>query len=84
MRVVSNTSPLSNLAIIGRLNLVREQLGIVVIPPAVEAELSRNPRTEARAALAAAMRQGWIQVRLWPAQWTQSSYRRWTLARRKP
>ena len=62
MRVVSNTSPLSNLAIIGRLDLVREQLGIVVIPPAVEAELSRNPRTEARAALAAAMREGWIRV----------------------
>jgi len=38
MRVVSNTSPLSNLAIIGHLGLVREQLGIVLIPPTVRAE----------------------------------------------
>jgi len=43
MLVVSNTSPLSNLAIIGRLELVREQLGMVVIPPAVQVELSLNP-----------------------------------------
>ena len=28
MRVVSNTSPLSNLATIGRLDLLREQLGL--------------------------------------------------------
>jgi predicted nucleic acid-binding protein len=62
MLVVSNTSPLSNLAIIGRLELVREQLGAVVIPPAVQAELSRNPELEARAALGTAMSEGWIRV----------------------
>ena len=39
MRVVSNTSPLSNLAIIGQLGLVREQLRNLLIPPAVHAEL---------------------------------------------
>ena len=33
MLVVSNTSPLSNLAIIGRLDLLREQLRVVTIPP---------------------------------------------------
>lgn len=44
MLVVSNTSPLSNLAIIRRLDLVREQLGSLVIPPAVQAELQRNPQ----------------------------------------
>jgi len=60
MLAVSNTSPLSNLAIIGRLELVREQLGVVVIPPAVEAELGRNPSPEARAALKEAMGGGWI------------------------
>jgi predicted nucleic acid-binding protein len=62
MLVVSNTSPLSNLAIIGRLELVHEQVGEVVIPPAVEAELGRNPKPGARAALEMAMRQGWIRV----------------------
>ena len=62
MLVVSNTSPLSNLAIIGRLELVREQLGRVVVPPAVRAELSLNPKAKARAALEAAVREGWIRV----------------------
>ena len=55
MRVVSNTSPLSNLAIIGHLGLVREQLGTLLIPPAVRAELLRNPHAEARLAVEAAM-----------------------------
>ncbi|MEI8040512.1 MAG: DUF3368 domain-containing protein [Verrucomicrobiota bacterium] len=62
MLVVSNTSPLSNLAIIGRLALVREQFGGVVIPPAVQAELSLNPKSNARVALEAALRDGWIRV----------------------
>jgi len=38
--VVSNTSPVSNLAILGRLDLVREQFGRVLVPPAVGNELS--------------------------------------------
>lgn len=63
MVVVSNTSPLSNLAIIGRLGLVREQLGNVIIPPAVRAELERNPRQDALGALKAAIHEGWIQVK---------------------
>jgi len=37
--VVSNTSPISNLAIIGRLDLLRERYGRVLIPPAVKTEL---------------------------------------------
>jgi predicted nucleic acid-binding protein len=62
MRVVSNTSPLSNLAIIGHLGLVREQLGTVLIPPAVHAELVRNPHPKARSAIEAAIQEGWIRV----------------------
>jgi uncharacterized protein len=62
MLVVSNTSPLSNLAIIGRLELDREQFGGVLIPPAVQAELSINPKSNVRAALEAALQQGWIRV----------------------
>ncbi len=33
MTVVSNTSPLSNPAIIGQLDLAPEQFGVVLIPP---------------------------------------------------
>ncbi len=63
MLVVSNTSPLSNLAIIGQLALVREQLGHVLVPPTVEAELARNPLPNARASLQAAIGEGWVEVR---------------------
>ena len=40
MRVVSNTSPLSNLAVIGRLELLQHRYGTVCIPPAVAQELA--------------------------------------------
>jgi predicted nucleic acid-binding protein len=62
MVVVSNTSPLSNPAIIGRLGLVREQLGAVVVPRAVHVELGRNPNGNAHAALEAAIAENWIFV----------------------
>ena len=62
MLVVSNTSPLSNLAIIGRLELAREQLGSILIPPAVRTELSRNPHAAGRAAVEAGLAEGWIRV----------------------
>ena len=41
MQVVSNTSPLSALAIIGRLGLLHTQFGTVRIPKEVWTELSR-------------------------------------------
>jgi predicted nucleic acid-binding protein len=41
--VVSDTSPLSNLEQIGRLRLLRDLYGQVVIPPAVEIEIRRRP-----------------------------------------
>ncbi len=43
MPAVSNTSPISNLACIGRLDLLPEQQGQVWIPSAVEAELRQIP-----------------------------------------
>jgi predicted nucleic acid-binding protein len=43
MLAVSNTSPISNLACIGRLDLVRAQFGEIWIPRAVEAELADVP-----------------------------------------
>ena len=60
MRVVSNTSPLSNLAVIGRLDLVREQFGTVQIPSAVARELAKLSHPAGRAALVAAMNDGWL------------------------
>ena len=62
MEVVSNTSPLSNLAIIGRLDLLCEQLGPVTIPPGVRAELSRHPNPGARQILDQALQDGWLRV----------------------
>lgn len=62
MLVVSNTSPLSNLAIINRLDLLREQLGSVIIPPAVQQELDRHPILSAHTALNDAIQSGWITV----------------------
>ena len=62
MPVVSNTSPLSNLAILGRLDLLREQLGTVNIPPGVRTELSRHPQPPARELLDRAIQDGWLCV----------------------
>lgn len=62
MRVVSNTSPLTNLAVIGRLEWVREQFGQVVIPEAVWLEVSGLEHPEGKHALLAASQAGWITV----------------------
>jgi uncharacterized protein len=62
MRAVSNTSPLSNLAIIGRLELLRQRYGRVHIPPAVVDELSRLSHAAARMRLNAARNEGWLVV----------------------
>ncbi len=62
MPVVSNTSPLSNLAIIDRLEILRGQIGPIAIPPAVQFELDRLSHSPARARLAAALRDGWVRV----------------------
>lgn len=63
MPVVSNTSPLSNLAMINRLNLLREQMGTLVIPEAVRDELDRHPDSDAKSRLDTAMNDGWIEMR---------------------
>ena len=39
MIVVSNTSPISNLAAIGQLDLLQQLYGTIIIPPAVYQEL---------------------------------------------
>ena len=67
MRVVSNTSPLSNLAIIGRLELLKQRYGVVRIPPAVARELSALTHPAAKTRLDAAIAAGWIVVESVPS-----------------
>jgi predicted nucleic acid-binding protein len=61
MLVASNTSPISNLAIIGRLNLLRSQFGGIWIPPAVQSELDQLAHAVARQEIQQALRDGWIK-----------------------
>jgi len=63
MPVVSNTSPIPNLALIARLDLLREQFGNILIPEAVERELQALSNPQAKAAIAVALSQGWLEVR---------------------
>ena len=60
MRVVSNTSPISNLAIIGRLDFLQRRYGVVRIPPAVAAELGALTHAAARALVDAALAGRWL------------------------
>jgi predicted nucleic acid-binding protein len=62
MPVVSNTSPVSNLAIIGRLDLLRERYGSVLIPPAVKSELDSLSHPGGRKRVEDALRDGWLKV----------------------
>jgi hypothetical protein len=62
MVVVSNTSPLSNLAIVGRLALLRDQFGVVLVPSAVRRELIQLRHPVATELLDQAFRDGWLQA----------------------
>ena len=42
MIVVSDTSPILNLAAVGKLHLLRDLYAEIVVPPAVQGELARN------------------------------------------
>lgn len=62
MPVVSNTSPISNLAIIGKLHLLRDQFGTILIPEAVYRELMALTNPKAKAAIDSSLIEGWIRV----------------------
>ena len=62
MLTVSNTSPISNLASIGHLELIKSQFTAVWIPDAVAAELAAHPDPAAQSAIQSAIRQQWIKV----------------------
>ncbi|NMF86635.1 DUF3368 domain-containing protein [Nodosilinea sp. P-1105] len=62
MRIVSNTSPILNLAIVGQLDLLRQQFGQIQIPPAVLDELKTDEERPGSQSIRAALTAGWIQV----------------------
>ncbi|MCL0041119.1 DUF3368 domain-containing protein [Thermodesulfovibrionales bacterium] len=63
MPVVSNTSPLLNLAIIDRLPLLREQFGKIWIPLAVLDELRIEENLPGSQAVRKAIEAGWLRVK---------------------
>jgi len=63
MPTVSNTSPISNLACIGRLDLIREQFTEVWVPSRVELELGNVPDPVARKSIEEAKRAGWLKTK---------------------
>jgi len=60
---LSNTSPISNLAIIGRLELLHTRFEKVWIPGAVESELRHIRNPAALASIEEALQLGWIALR---------------------
>jgi predicted nucleic acid-binding protein len=62
MPVVSNTSPLLTLAIVGRLSLLREQFGEIWIPSAVLEELRIGDDLPGSQSLREAITAGWLRV----------------------
>ena len=60
MSIVSNTSPISNLAAIGRLQLLQQVYGSIIIPPAVADEVARVATIYTQAAAIPTL--PWIQV----------------------
>jgi uncharacterized protein len=63
MPVVSNTSPVLNLALIDRLGLLRDRFGEVWVPPAVLKELRLEEEVPGSRAVRAAREAGWLQVK---------------------
>lgn len=60
MRIVSNTSPLSNLIFIGEIAWLRQVYPKITIPPMVHTELSRLEKI--RPAIASLIQQGWLEI----------------------
>jgi len=63
MLAVSNTSPVSNLAIIGRLDFLRRRYSVVQIPPAVASELAGLTHPAGRQQVQTAVADGWLMVK---------------------
>ena len=61
MVVASNTSPISNLVVIGRLSLLRSQFREIWIPGAVQSELHQLSDPTALKEIQQALQDGWIK-----------------------
>ncbi len=61
MLVVSNTSPIMNLAIVGELDLLRQQFGEVIVPPAVIDELRLDTEFPGTDNIRRAISEGWLR-----------------------
>ena len=64
MPAVSDTSPIFNLACIGRMDLLRTQFEKIWVPSGVETELSEIPDAAIRGSVEQARNGGWLMVRL--------------------
>jgi predicted nucleic acid-binding protein len=62
MPVVSNTSPVLNLAVIGRLSLLHDQFGEILIPNAVLEELRIQEDLPGSQAMREALKEGWLLI----------------------
>ena len=62
MPAVGNTSPILNLAIIGQLDLLRQQFGEVVIPPMVLQELRIDTELPGVESIRLALQNRWLRV----------------------
>ena len=62
MPVVSNTSPILNLAIIGEISLLRDQFGEILIPGAVLEELRVEENLPGSQSVRDALKAGWIRI----------------------
>jgi predicted nucleic acid-binding protein len=62
MATVSNTSPVLNLAIIGHQQLLQQQFGEILIPPAVLVELRTDTNFPGTAPIRAMLADGWLRV----------------------
>jgi len=61
MRVVSNTSPLSNLGITGRLELLQRRYAEILIPLEVASELAALSHPAGSSLIQSALSQGWLR-----------------------
>ena len=64
MVVVSDTSPITNLAIIGHLSLLQKQFQEIWVPVAVQVELRALQDSVALAMIDAALQKRWIKPRI--------------------
>jgi len=63
MPVVSNTSPILNLAVIGKLSLLHDQFGEVLIPNAVLEELRIQEDLPGCQAIRGALKDEWLRIK---------------------